>query len=92
MCCWPLPSSQVQCIKVTSTDTDLYYSCKFLAVLIGDLACVDFISEVCSFLLLCNVEFTFVNTVCYYRVTKLFTCKVVKNHTFLSGVDHCAIV
>ena len=53
---------------------------------------MNLVCEVCSFLLLCNVEFTFVHTVYNYSIALLFTCKVMKYHTFLTGVDHCTVV
>jgi 8-oxo-dGTP diphosphatase len=52
----------------------------------------NYFVDVYRFLLLCNVEFTFVNTVYNYSFTKLGTCKVMKNHTFLSCIDYSAVV
>ena len=53
---------------------------------------MNLICKISSFFLLGNVEFTFVYTIYNNRVTKLLTCKVMKNHTVLSGVDHCTII
>ena len=64
--------------KITSADTDLNNGGELLAIFIGDLTCMNLVCEVCSFFLLCNVEFTFVNAVYYYGIALLFTCKVVK--------------
>ena len=78
--------------KVTSADTNLNDCGEFLTSFVGDLTSMNLICKISSFFLLGNVEFTFVYTIYNNRVTKLLTCKVMKNHTVLSGVDHCTII
>ena len=51
-----------------------------------------FVCKICSFLLLSYIEFSLVYTVNNNRITKLCTCKMMKDHTFFTCVDHCAVV
>jgi len=51
-----------------------------------------FICKISSFFLLCKVKLTLVHAVNNNWISKLCTCKMVKNHTFLACVDHCTVV
>ena len=78
--------------KVTSADTDLNNCSEFLTCSVCDLTCMNFIGKICDLLLLLYIESTFINTISLYLVSKLATCHMMKNKTFLSCIDHLSIV
>ena len=78
--------------KVTSADTNLNDCGEFLTSFVGDLTSMNLICKISSFFLLGNVEFSLVHTVNNNRLAKLCTCKMMKDHTFLACVDHCAVI
>ena len=67
----PVFQCQIHCTrtKVTSTDTNLNYCCKFLACCICDFTGMYFICKICNFLLLFCIESTFIHTICFYCFT-----------------------
>ena len=78
----PVLKCKVHCTrtKVTSADTDLNNSCEFFSCCVCNLTCMYFIGKVSDLLLL------------FYIETKLATCQLIKNETFLTCIDHFAIV
>ena len=51
-----------------------------------------FVCKICNSLLLLNIEFTLIHTICYNGFSKLSTGQLMKNQTVLPGVNHCTIV
>ena len=90
----PVFKCKIHCTrtKVTSADTDLNNSCEFFSCCVCNLTCMYFIGKVSDLLLLFYIESTFVNTVSCDSITKLSTCQLMKNKTFLTCIDHFAIV
>ena len=90
----PVFKSKVHCArtKVTSADTDLNNSCKFLTCCICDLTCMYFVCKISDLLLLFYIESTLVHTICCNSISKLSTGKLMKNKTFFTCIDHFSIV
>ena len=90
----PVLKCKIHCTrtKVTSADTDLDNSCEFLACSVCDLTSMYFVRKFCDLFLLFCIESSLVNAVSFYCVSKLSTCHMMKNKTFLSCVDHFSIV
>ena len=88
----PVLKSQIDCAgtQVASADTDLYSGGEFLACGIGDLTGMDLVGEVRGLLLLGGIEIALVDAVGDDIACQLSAAELVKNETFLTGVDDFA--
>ena len=90
----PVLKCKIHCTrtKVTSTDTDLNNCCKFLSCCVCNFSGMYLICKFCNSLLLLCIESSLVSSVSLNCISKLTTCHMMKNKTFLSCVDHFSIV
>ena len=91
--CPPL-KSEVQSARaeVAAADTDLADSREFLAVFIGNFACMNFICKFRSSLLLRHIEFSLVHSISDNVFTELTAAQLMENKTLLTCVDDFAVV
>ena len=78
--------------KITSADTDLYYSCKLLTCCICDFSCMYFMGELSNLLLLFHIKCTLVHSVCHNSISQLSAGQLMQYKTFLSCIDDFSII
>ena len=78
--------------KIGSADTDLDDRIILLALLVQELAVMDFISEFGNSILLCNKEFSLVDAVMKNIFSELPAAELVQDHAAFSRIDDPAVI